>query len=398
MSVHSRFVRLRQQGLTLIELMVAMVIGLLLALAVFAVMSAQEGRKRSTTSVNDINQAGNYAAYVLDGWIRSAGSGFAQTASYAFGCKLYAAKDGAQILPRSADLPAPFASVNTGTSNVFRLAPILIAPDQTTPDVSGQKSDVLVVMGGTAGNGEVASVFTDYPAAAALPVKNTLSFNGDDLVLVADQEIPKSGVAPCMLEQVTSGFVGGATTSLSLSGQYYAGSIGGTLLTGYTEIGTVTNLGNVAKGNPPNFMVIGVGAKDTLYSYDLLQTSSTPLQAVADGVFELHALYGVDANDDGKVDEWVKPSSAGTYSLSALTDGSTGAADLLRQIKAVRVGLIMRTSLLEKEKVAPTSLTLFSDQGTSLKYARTLTESEQHYRYRTIEFSVPLRNTMMLVE
>ena len=121
-SLHgARALPVRQRGLTLIELMVGILISMILALAVFLVLSRSEGFKRTTTSVNDINQTGNYAMYTLDKWVRSSGSGFQQAAAYAFGCPLHAAHSGTQILPRTNALPAPFASVNT--SGIFRLAP-----------------------------------------------------------------------------------------------------------------------------------------------------------------------------------------------------------------------------------------------------------------------------------
>jgi Tfp pilus assembly protein FimT len=43
----------RQRGFSLIELMVALVIGMVLTLAVFALLAAWEGRKRITTGLND---------------------------------------------------------------------------------------------------------------------------------------------------------------------------------------------------------------------------------------------------------------------------------------------------------------------------------------------------------
>jgi len=46
---------------------------------------------------------------------------------------------------------------------------------------------------------------------------------------------------------------------------------------------------------------------------------------------------------------------------------------------------------------------LFSDLGSALTYTRTLktdaqdaTRLEQHYRYRTVELTIPLRNPLML--
>ena len=396
MKTSGQKIRRPQHGLTLIELMVAMLIGMFLSLAVFAVMSTQEGRKRTTTSVNDINQAGNYASYVLDGWVRSAGSGFVQSAGYAFGCSLHAAKSGTTILPRPAALPAPFAGINT--DGVFRLIPVLILPSATTPDISGAGSDALIVMGGAAGKGEIASLFTAFPTTTtSLALRNTLSFGGNDLALLADQQAPGGKVPPCLVSQVQSGFTGGTATSLPLAGAYYTAAVSTTKVDGYTIDGVVLNLGNVANNNPPSFQVIGVGAKNTLFAYDLLQTTDAPLQAVADGVFELHALYGVDSDSDGKVDTWVTPTaSSGNYSVATLTAGTPEAASRLQQIRAVRVGLITRTSLPEKSDVAPASLTLFGDLASSLQHTRTFSSDEKKYRYRAVEINVPLRNAMTL--
>ncbi len=184
-------------------------------------------------------------------------------------------------------------------------------------------------------------------------------------------------------------------------------------------------LGN-AVGRPPQFQVIGVGANNTLFSYDLLNTAGDGVAlARADGVFELHALYGIDINCDGKIsaDEWVSPKDS-VYSVSALMAGSmqepfnspkdatarsaacatlTTANDYLQKILAIRIGLILRTSLPEKQAVTSTALTLFSDLGEGLTYTRTLktdkqdaTRQEQHYRYRTVELTIPLRNPLLL--
>jgi len=382
-----------QGGLTLVELLVSIMIGSLLVLAVFTVMSGFEANRRSTTSVNDIDQSGNYAAYVMDNWLRNAGAGFVQTAEYAFGCPLQAT-NGSQLLPSSAALPAPFAGLN----KTFRLAPVLIAAGATTPALSGSTSDALIIMSGAAGRADVPAYLTANPAATSLTLKNTLSFGSGDLVLLTDQEAKNSAIAPCLLSQVSSSFAQSSSSSsaasLPLAGAYYAATINAVKLTDFSERAVLVDLGNVAQTNPPSFQVIGVGANNTLYAYDLLQISSPSLQAVVNGVFELHALYGLDTDGDGKLDSWVKPSSS--YAYDALTDGSINTAGVIAKIKAIRVGLILRTELAEKSAVSGTSLNLFADLGSDLKFTRSLSETEQRYRYRTVELTVPLRNAMML--
>ncbi|MCX7277609.1 MAG: hypothetical protein NTZ15_09855, partial [Burkholderiales bacterium] len=77
--------------------------------------------------------------------------------------------------------------------------------------------------------------------------------------------------------------------------------------------------------------------------------------------------------------------------------GLTTANDYLQKILAIRVGLILRTSLPEKDTATTaSSLSLFSDLGSGVTYTRTLTDAEKLYRYRTVETTIPVRNPMML--
>ena len=76
--------------------------------------------------------------------------------------------------------------------------------------------------------------------------------------------------------------------------------------------------------------------------------------------------------------------------------GGTALARLsMGRILAIRVGLVIRGSAPEREDVSPSTITLFDDLGSTLQSTRTLTSAEQKYRWRTIEFTVPLRNVML---
>ncbi|MCB4365662.1 PilW family protein [Hydrogenophaga taeniospiralis] len=389
--------RHRQRGVTLIELMVALLVGLFLTLAVYMVMSNFESRRRTNTAGSELDKAGALAMAQIDRQLRSAGSGFAQAASFAYGCALHASKSDQQILPAKDALAAPFASVDPGTLGVFRLAPALILPGQTTPGASGKASDVLVIMASAAAWGGVPAPFTEAAQAAALTLANTLPFSRNDLMLLSDEQPAEAGgVAPCLVTQVSSSATtGSATNALALAGTWYSATVDKTAVTGYSETGTATVLGNAGLGRLPEFVLMGVGDNNTLYTHDLLQTTDTPLQATAEGVFELHALYGIDTNTDKKVDLWVSPTdSKSGYGLSDLSDGSLAAAGKLRNIKAIRVGLILRTALPERDEVSSATVTLFNDIN-GLTHTRDLTSSERHYRYRTLESTIPLRNNFL---
>ncbi|BDI04680.1 PilW family protein [Sphaerotilus microaerophilus] len=257
-----------QGGFTAVELMVALVVGLAVAIAAASVLGVTESAKRTTHATSDTNQVGAYTAQLLDRWIRSAGTGFTLAAPYAYGCRLLASKSSTQILPRpsSSALPAPFASVTTGTAGVFRLAPVVIGDGQTTPSVSGSASDVLIVMGGTGGQAEAPMAFTALSQTSALTVASTVGVAASDLLLVADRQPSSSGPSDCLVEQVSSSFSTSSLTSIALAGTYYAATIGTSALTSVSSEGVAMVLGNVSAGNPPNFLLIGVGANNTLFS------------------------------------------------------------------------------------------------------------------------------------
>ena len=394
----------RRGGFSLIELMVVIAIVLVMSLAIFGVMSTSEGKKRSLTSVNDINQSGNFALFQLEKALRNAGSGFSQSYAQSFGCKLFAYQKQAApgntgvVLPFPGTMALPFDTLNAAVGGTYVLAPMIIASGATKPGMSGKASDALIVMVGAAGYGEVPTAFTNVATSTQLNLQSTLSFKPNDFVLVAD-EAGSAGSLPCMIEQVDSGFTAGSnTTALPLAGSYYASSIkdtGGAIrnLIDFTNNALAMGIGNPA-GNPPSFQMFGVGDNNVLFQYDLLQGSTydTPIP-IADGVFEMHALYGVDTNNDGLVDTWVDPSAAG-YDYATLESGTVAANNTLLTIKAIRLGLIMRTSLPEKAAVTTGPLVLFSDLGKT--FTRTLATAEQNYRYRIIESTIPLRNSLLL--
>jgi type IV pilus assembly protein PilW len=398
-----------QRGLTLIELMVALLIGSIMSLAIFGVLSTFEGRKRTTTAVNDASQAGNYALYVVDRLVRSAGSGLSQGGpqprpsetrkAMAYGCRLLAAQAGTQLWPRASALPAPFGNLST----TLRLAPVLIVPSQSEGlGINDDPSDLLVVMAGAGGFAEVPLLMTAAVAANTVPLRNTVGLAVGDLLVLADQPSSLGQAEDCMVQQVGSV----AAASVGLSGAYAAGTIAGVSQGIYDNNSMAMKIGH-RTDNRPSFYAIGVGAGATLMSYDLLEVRSPALQAVAENVLELHALYGIDADGDGAVDDWIDPrtTTTGDYAMANLTSGTTAAAAAINQIKALRIGLVLRSSLQEKADDAAANpftpgntLTLFADvDGGAHTRTRTLDTAtgEHRFRYRVVEATVPVRNSML---
>ena len=393
----------RTAGFSLIELLVAMVIALVVTLAITRVLIVGEGSKRSTTSVNDLSQNGAYAAYLLDRAIRSSGSGFSQSWGTTFGCLLDVSLGPTRVLP----VALPASSAFTRVTQPIRLAPIVIAKDlaDTTTGTPQVRGDVLVVMAGTGGFGEMEQVVTPGSVSTAgMALQNALGYGTDDLALLADPTV----AGGCMLQQVgtrirgTAGpavtFGGSGTTYYGGSGTYYAANGTNVNLTNFGASTIALQLGNAAT-NPPQFKLYGVGANNTLVSYDLLQPQPQDDTPLADGVVEMRALYGLDTSvpPDGTVDTWVDPVAGSDFEAGVLTNGSAASLTRLRQISAIRLGLILRTSLAEKDYQQPggTTLTLFGDLGGALPQTRALTAGELNYRFRTVEVTIPLRNVLM---
>lgn len=381
--------RHEQRGFSLVELMVAMAVGLVLSIAIASVMFRSESSRRTITSLNDANQSGMLASYELDRTLRSAGSGFMQSWNSAtggvLGCRLNASLNNNVILPRSSALPAPFATLST---------PIRVAPVVVT---QGDTSDVLTVMAGTAGFAEVGrrALSVGMAPAPYLRLVNTLGWKPYDLMLVS------ADTGECMIQQAGA-VQAGTPDQLPLTGAYYAatGANGTSLASFNTGTAFAIALGRVVPdsvgepSNPPQFQVIGVDPRtQTLVSYDLL-TQGTPMP-MAEGVVAIRALYGIDANLDGiKDDGWVKPT--GNFDAATLMNGTAAAQASLRQIVSLRVAMVLRTSTIEKEVVNPAQIKLFQDLGEDQVVTHTLTEPQTHMRHRTIEFTVPLRNVLLL--
>jgi type IV pilus assembly protein PilW len=393
----------KQQGMTLVELMVAMVIGLGVTLAISSVLIASENHKRTTTSTNDAQQTGSYGFYALDKALRGAGSALAASAFPTdvgvLGCHLNAGA----ILPRAGAFPAPFAGFLPGATNTLKVAPVLIGKTQSQDGVS----DVIMVMSGSGSAGGVSRQITGGGSVSTAILDNIVGFANNDLVLVS-----QSGVPDCLMEQVTA--LAPPTPTLNFGGIYSTATGGATTMAALAANTSsyVTPLGNAAANNI-QFLLFGLDTNRTLYSYDLLQNlnvwagvgNDSP-QAIADGIVQMNALYGIDTNGDGKQDAWTAPdaTTAPAWDINTVMNSPVQ----MKQIVSVRIALVVRGQYYDLNggtaavpiPVSPPTLTIFNglvnSAGTSLAKPINLNATERQFRYRVFEFTVPLRNMLIL--
>jgi type IV pilus assembly protein PilW len=394
---------MKHKGMTLVELMVAVTIGLGITLAISSVLIASEKHKRITTSTSDTQQTGMYGYYALDRMLRGAGSAIAESAFPTdvgvLGCHLNAGA----IFPRASAFPAPFAGFLGGAATTLNVAPVLIGQNQ-----SQAGSDVLMIMGGSGSAGGVSRQISGGGNATTTTLDNTVGFANNDLVLVS-----QNGVPECLMEQVASI----TPPSLNLGGTYYTATAAATsMATLASSTSTyVTPLGNTLANNI-QFMLFGVGNNSTLYSYDLLQNlnlvagagADSP-QAIADGVVQMNALYGIDTNGDGIQDAWTAPSVGAPATTVPAWDINTVMTHpaQMRQIVSVRVALVVRGEYYDLNGGTPaaptpitTTLTFFNGltdtAGNSLQQTINFAGTQRQFRYRVFEFTVPLRNMLLL--
>lgn len=389
-----------QRGMTMVELLVAMAIGVSVTLAVSTLLVATENHKRTTTSTNDADQTGSYTFHALDRALRSAGSGIAQSSlpsdQGVLGCRLHAGS----FLPRAGAFPPPFSTAFLGgaTPAALQVAPVLIGAMQSDDG----NSDVLVVMGGSGSAGGVSRAVYGSGSTSSIILESTVGFSKYDVLLLS-----QSGTPDCLLEELSASPTA-SSLPISSAVPYYT-TDGTTLstLAGSTA-SAVTPLGNAAPPSAPSpaspsniqFLLFGVGTNKTLYSYDLLKnqllvqgTGSDASQAIADQVIQMSAIYGVATTATPDVlSTWAGPADPNYDILTVMKTPATQ-----KLIIAVRVSILVRGEYYDKKPVSPSSVTLFSGlSGANGSLAKPINGLDQHYRYRVIEFTVPLRNMILL--
>jgi len=411
--------RVSERGFSLVELLVAMLIGLIGMIIIFQVFQVSEGIKRSTTSGGDAQQNGVIALYSIERDFKNAGMGFNDT-GFA-GCNIIG-YDSQRATPNF-----PPAGVT------MKLAPVFITSGAATtaPD------QISVLYGSQPQAAASVPLSADMAAPTDdLFVTNPFGYKPGDLLLLVEpnsgkncsiMEFNRIGASSNQLKHDNASYLSGAVARTPRFnapgglGVFYAG-------VGTLNVSRVFNLGNLYTlppgGTAPtylpvyNFYAIANGSL-TVTSQFLIDNGQPVVTSVADNIVHMRALYGLDdGNNDATVPYNVTP-TAGDGIVDRYVDAATFNALLAlapvptpwARLIAVRIALVSRSALPEKPSSGklsdPCDATTADPQwtgtpwaGAPFNYQTRLDVSSsvaapddwKCYRYRVFETTIPLRN------
>jgi type IV pilus assembly protein PilW len=357
----------KQSGFGLVEVMVGMVIGLLATLVITQVFSVYESQRRATTSSSDAQTNGSIALFNLQRDIQMAG----------YGLPMPMADPENSSLKCGPSLPEYDPDADLTTDNSIKLFPIEIV------DGAGDTSDIIKVRYSKDAAGAVPTKIVGGPYNDITLDHNLGCKKGDVAFLVNS-----SNACLMTLLHDTDGVSGTDKVALYADPSpfvFYPGKL--------TCMGDWMEYRYVVVGNQLQRRTItGFPADNT---EDVL----------VDEVVSLQAQYGVSATaDSNRVTEW--KDATGSWAPANLKDD----VNLRNRIKAVRVAVVARSGQRENNVVTQVCVT---NKGTAnngpcawddtdfdaaprvnLAPLYAIGSEWQHYRYRSFETIVPLRNML----
>lgn len=360
----------RTRGVTLIELMVGLAIGLIATLIITQSLKVAEGQKRATTSGNDAQVNGALALYTLRRDIQMAGYGLSARAG-ALGCDTRGRKNGTStawsLLP---------AVINNGASNAPDTISVLYA------DKSGPALPVNVVA-------------NHAQAATEFMVATSVSIESGHVLLAVPKTIDVDNW--CAVLNVT-GVVDDA------GGHHVQHAVNATApwnpdpatflpVAGYPQGSYVVDIGRLVQHE---YSV--AAATRTLqlkeFTTDMAAGASTTSDLYPE-IVNLQAMYGKDLSNDGVVDQYDNdtPTTAAAWA----------------QVKVIRVAVVARSAQYEKEEVTSaepvwdmgvrkTDVTVAGATDCGISQCVTLKTDGladwKHYRYKVYDAVIPLRNVL----
>lgn len=364
----------RQSGMSLVELMVGVVIGLIGIVIITHIYLVNEQYKRATTGSGEAQVNGAIALYTVERDMRM--SGFGLNHSAAFGCDCdWVTTPGCSAIRYFYDnkYSVPPNTSLTNSRGALTMFPVVITD---TPD----QPDTISVFYGNDSERVLATSLTETMTSPGgdLKVDGTAGYEIGNLLVLVNASTAQPYA--CSITQVTA--INVSSSKLEHTANIWNPS-GGVSLPTYPQGSLIFNLGT------PTWRTYGI-ANGRLQATDQMDVLVGGVsQDIVDDIVDMQAVYGKDTTNDGIPDVWnkVKPTSSSLWT----------------QVIAVKLAVLARS----KEWVKPSTPggaceatttankpTWRNPDGTTgtfptIEVAGVLPSC---YKYRVFETTVPLRN------
>jgi type IV pilus assembly protein PilW len=367
--------RNRLRGMSLIETMVGMTLGILVSLIITQVWGVFENQKQRTVSATAGQATGLLALTELEQDVRSAGAGLTDVAMFNCGTVFsYYENGGTKISP----VPA--------YAGAMGMAPVQIID-------GGAGADTVIVKRGSDFLGAIPATLTgNMPTAASeLNVSNTSGFAAGNVVLLVGAsgnctvtQVTAVQAAAAKLEHSAGGGITynpdavfqGAPTALPLPPPPAIPPV----LTPWPVYLTGDRVIKVGQMFSRSYTV---NANNELTVRDDSVPTTSTTSSLASDIVMMKAQYGIADVGSQNVNAWVSATAATGWNVLNST--------LLKRIKAVRVVIVARSAKMEAPGTTTVAPVAWPD-GASPAIDLSANPDWQRYRYRTYQLVIPIRN------
>lgn len=362
------------RGMSLIEMMVGMALGILVTLVITEVWGVFESQKQRTVSGSSAQASGLLALTELEQDIRSAGAGLSDSAAF--------------------DCTSTYSYFETGGTAVSPIpaysGSMAMVPVQITD--GGSSSDTLTVKRSGDLLGALPATLTQtMPSSSSeLNLSSVSGFADGDVVVAVD-----SSTGHCTVMLVTQ------VQSAALKLQHNPGST--TTYNPTVSFQTANSWPAYSSGT--KIFKVGqlishvytVNASNQLILTDFSTPAASSTAILAPDIVKLKAQYGIANVGSQDVTQWV--------SARAATGWDTLDAAKVKRIKAIRLVIVARSSKLEGTNVSGTCTNnagvnngpcAWSDSAADPAPLINLSSTAdwQKYRYRVYQTIIPVRNVI----
>lgn len=345
---------IHMRGLSLVDLMVGLGIGMVATLVILNVVVMFDARRRATTGSSDAQVNAVFAASMLSRELRTAGHGLGPPSG--LGCSVHRAAAGTTV---ATFLLAPVVIVN-GSDGAPDTLEVLAAGEQALPP---------------------ARLISPYTmGGAALTLDSTLGVAPDTQLL-----LQSAGSPDCALLSVAAVTIGAYTVQPKAASGILPGTVFGTG-------SPVVNVGTLA------YRRYSVDANQRLQSETFDAASDSWIAStLAEGVVNLQLQYGFDARAGSQASPQVTRWSDTMFDADG--NGAAGNAGDWQRMLAVRMAVVTRSAQRKDDTCdaqAPSWIAGNANTGeldaTTIKVDHL--DDWRCWRYRVLQTEVVLRNQL----